>query len=78
MATKIYAIVFDILASFPAAKLVSMSVSFASSEPSNVWLVKPSSGTSSAHVQSQSFQGIYYHIYQELSVTHHVFYEPLN
>jgi hypothetical protein len=78
MVTKIYAIMYDILASFPAAKLVSMSVSFASSEPSKVWLVKPSSGTSSAHVSSQSFQGIYYHIYRELSVTYHVFNEPLN
>jgi len=78
MVTKIYAIVYDILASFPAAKLISMSVSSASSKPSEVWLVKPSSGTSSAHVPSQSFQGIYYHIYQELSVTYHVLYEPLN
>ncbi|KEH42442.1 putative protein kinase RLK-Pelle-Extensin family [Medicago truncatula] len=38
------------------AKLVSMSVSFASSEPSKVWLVKSSSGTSSAHMPSQPFQ----------------------
>nr|WIL59805.1 nodulation protein [Melilotus officinalis] len=50
-----------LLYSSSSAKLVSMSVSFASSEPAKGWSVKPSSGPSSApsltHVPSSSFQG---------------------
>lgn len=53
-----YAIMHDILASFPAAKLISMSLSFASSERAKVWLAKASSGPFSAPVPSPSYQGM--------------------
>jgi hypothetical protein len=48
----------NLSASFPAAGLISMSLSFASSEPAIVWFFKPSSGPSSDPVPSPMFEGI--------------------
>ncbi|TKY52788.1 Receptor serine/threonine-protein kinase ALE2 [Spatholobus suberectus] len=50
-------LVFSCSGSFPAVNSVSMNVPFASSDRAKMWLVKPSSGPSFAHVQSPSYQG---------------------
>lgn len=50
--------VYDILPSLPAAKLGSMSPSFASSKLAEVWMVKPFSRSSSDPASSPSIEGI--------------------
>lgn len=53
-------VTYDIIGSLHAVKSISLSVSFASSERAKMWLVKPSSGPSSAPVPSPSYHGILY------------------
>nr|KYP70762.1 Serine/threonine-protein kinase PBS1 [Cajanus cajan] len=48
---------YDIIGSLNAVKSFSLGLSFASSEQAKIWLLKPSSGPSSAPVPSPSYQG---------------------